>query len=416
MPISPQSVVQPTSDEGVEANHTHRPARQTTAWAVLSIAFGIFVVLVIGAAVAAKHYYDVATEPRTARLSIEEGIVLFRDAVSSTLINGQNDLELREGDGLLVGQGARASILLDDGSRVYLYSGAEVNLNELRKSRFHQGFSGFALGMDKGTARLEVASSSAADSQFTVATPFGYAVLDKGNYGVDVSEGRTRISARSGKATAYSKSGTAELESGEKVLLTESELSGPLPEGDQLVQNGDFVQGFSKWEMLQVDEQGRPVETSERMLATEEVEGANAIAMRVSRYSPLATHNETGLSQNVNRDVQDYESLQLHAAVKVDDQSLSGGGYMGYEYPVMIRVKYRDATGGQIDWSHGFFFRNPENRPTPNGQMVSQGEWFSYSGELMQIKPKPVHIISVEVLGAGHSFTGMVANVSLSGK
>jgi hypothetical protein len=48
--------------------------------------------------------------------------------------------------------------------------------------------------------------------------------------------------------------------------------------------------------------------------------------------------------------------------------------------------------------------------------MVSQGEWFSYSGELMQIKPKPVHIISVEVLGAGHSFTGMVANISLSGK
>ena len=34
----------------------------------------------------------------------------------------------------------------------------------------------------------------------------------------------------------------------------------------------------------------------------------------------------------------------------------------------------------------------------------------------MQVNPKPVYVISVEILGAGHTFDGSVANVSLVGK
>ncbi|HZK67665.1 MAG TPA: hypothetical protein VFD42_09020, partial [Chloroflexota bacterium] len=63
-----------------------------------------------------------------------------------------------------------------------------------------------------------------------------------------------------------------------------------------------------------------------------------------------------------------------------------------------------------------FFYRNPEERPTPNGEMVPQGKWFSYAGELMDLQPKPVQMVSIEVLSAGHSFSGMVSNVSLVGK
>ncbi|HEX2987103.1 MAG TPA: FecR family protein, partial [Chloroflexota bacterium] len=208
MRISPPSVGRQLQiDEESGSNHTHRPTAQTTAWVVLSVAFGIFVVMVIGAFVGAKYYYDTATEPRTARLSIEEGIVLFRDAVSSTLINAPNDFELREGDGLLVGQGARAAILLDDGSKVRLYSGSEMKIDGLRKSRFHRGSTTVSLGLDKGTARLEISPPQADSSEFLITSPYGYALLDRGNYGVEVSEGRTRISVRDGIATAYGKSG-----------------------------------------------------------------------------------------------------------------------------------------------------------------------------------------------------------------
>lgn len=405
----------PGRDEA-EAYSGHRRDAIATAWTVLAGAFLVFLVLVVGAFLAAKNYYETASLSRSATLSLEQGIVLFRDAISSTLINAHDKLELREGDELLVGQGSRASISLGDEGKIQLYAGSQLTLSELRKSRFHEGFSRTAIGLQKGTARIEVGSPSTKSSQFLASTPFGYALLTPGSFGLEVADSRTRISSRQGSATVYGKTGETQLQSGEKVLLSKSELAGPLPEGDQLVTNGDFSQGFARWDKLDNHEPGRPVEPGERMLVNEKTGNLDTTSLRISRVSPAATHNETGLTQLINKDVSDYQSLRLTTDVRVDEQSLSGGGYMGYEYPVMIRVHYRDVNGNQIDWSHGFFFKNVEQRPTPNGQEVQQGQWVSYSTDLMEAKPQPAHIISIDVLGAGHTFSGMVANVGVAGK
>lgn len=370
----------------------------------------------IGASIAAKRYYETASLPRTATLSLERGIVLFRDAVSSTLVNAHDNLLLREGDDLLVGQGARASVALADYGRVLLYPGSELRLSEFRKSRFHDGFTLVALRLAKGTARLEVGTPRTETTRFLVTTPHGSTLLSEGSYGLEVSNSQTRVAAREGSATAYSGDKVVEVKAGEKVLLGRDGVTGPLAEGDQLLLNGDFSQGFARWEMLQVDEPGRPLEPGQRMLIAENVGGRAGVALRLARNSVQASHNETGLTQVINKDVSDYESLTLRADVRVAEQSLSGGGYLGYEYPIMIRVRYRDATDGQIDWSHGFFYKNPEDRPTPNGQEVPQGQWISYLGDLMTVSPRPAYVISMEVLGAGHTFDGMVANVSLVGR
>ncbi len=405
----------PGRDEA-ESYSGHQRDTITTAWVVLTGAFVIFLTLVAGAFLAARNYYETATLSQSATLALEQGIVLFRDPISSTLMNAHDQLELREGDELLVGQGSRASISLADGGKVLLYPGSQVKLTELSKSRFHDGFARTAIGVDKGTARVEVVSSNMKNNQYLVSTPFGYATLTPGSFGVDVTEGRTRISSRQGSATVYAKTGQTQLQSGEKVLLSKSELSGPLPEGDQLIANGDFSQGFAGWNKLDNHEPGRPVEPGQRVLANEKTGDRDITALRISRVSPAATHNETGLTQAVNRDVSDYQFLRLTALVRVDDQSLSGGGYMGYEYPIMIRVHYRDADGNQIDWSHGFFFKNTEQRPTPNGEEIVQSQWKSYSTDLMEAKPKPAQILSIEVLGAGHTFSGALADVGLVGK
>ena len=401
---------------GAEAYAGRRRDSITTAWVVISAAFLVFLALVAGAFLAARSYYETASIPRSGTLSLEQGIVLFRDAISSTLINAHDKLELREGDELLVGQGGRAFVTLGDGGRIQLYSGSQLQLTELSRSRFHDGFTRTAIGLEKGTVRIDVPSPPTRSNRFLVSTPFGYTLLDPGNFGLEVADGRTRISSREGTATVYSKAGEAQLSTGEKVLLTKTELSGPLPEGDQLVANGDFSQGFAQWNKLDNDEPGRPVERGERMLVSDKTSGREMTALRVFRVSPSATHNETGLSQVLNKDVSDYQSLVLKADVRVDEQSLSGGGYMGYEYPVMIRVHYRDAKGNQIDWSHGFFCNNPEQRPTPNGQEVPQSQWVNYSTDLMEAEPKPAQVLSIDVLGAGHTFAGMVANVGLVGK
>ncbi len=404
---------------GGDAGGTTVPSRhdpQTTAWVVLWAAFIVFWALIVGASVGAKRYYDTATLPQAASLSLEQGIVLFRDAVTSTLINAHDDLLLRERDELLVGQGARASVSLFDGSQMRLYPGSQIVLREMRKSRFHDSFARTSIEVQKGTVRLEVVEPSVGNREFRVLTPHGYALLTQGNFGFEVSSSQSRVSARHGSATAASGGGTATAGPGEKLLLSQKAISGPIPEGDQLMVNGDFSQGFAGWEFLTADEPGRPVEPGRRTLLTDRVQEREVVAVRFLRVSPRATHGEIGLTQVINKDVSDYLSLQLHANVRVDEQSLSGGGYMGYEYPIMLRVHYRDATGSQIDWSHGFFHKNPEGRPTPNGEEVPQGQWVAYLGELMEVRPKPAHIISIDVLGAGHSFDGMVSNVGLIGK
>jgi hypothetical protein len=387
-----------------------------TAWVVLTFAFAIFWGLVIGAVIGGKNYYETAFESKNATLSLEAGIVLYRDAVTSTLINASDKMDLREGDEVLVGQGARASVSLFDGTTIALYSGSELSLQELRQSKFHDGFSHETVALNKGTARLQVSSPSTRTSRFVAATPFGSALLNPGNYGLEVSDDQTRFSARAGSALVWSKNGSAGMTSGEKAVVTADSVTGPLPEGDALVKNGSFAQGFSQWTPLDINETGRPEEPGQRTLVPERLGGRDTVALRVQRLSPQGTHNETGLTQLVNKDVSDYQSLRLRANVKVTGQSLSGGGYMGYEYPIMIRVRYRDATGGQIDWTHGFFATNPEGRPTPNGEDVPRGEWVAYDGELTQVNPRPVYIIAVEVLGAGHTFDGSITNVELVAK
>ena len=389
---------------------------QTTAWLVLSTAFAVFWVLIIGAFLGGKHYYETATVPGRATLSLESGIVLFRDAVTSTVVNATDNMEFREGDVVMVGQGASASLSMFGGTKIKLYSGSEIALKEMEKSRFHDGFSRIAIRVDKGTTRFLVGSPPMKSNEFLVTSPYGSALLAPGNYGVEVSDNQTRVSAREGSASVSGNGTPVALTNGEKAILTATGVSGPAPEGDPLIQNGDFAQGFSNWTPIDRNEPGRPVEPGQRTLVPENIDGRQSVALHVKWLSPQETHNETGLAQSVNKDASDYVSLRLKADVKVTGQSLSGGGYMGYEYPMMIRVRYRDNTGGQIDWTHGFFASNPDNSPTPNGEQVPRGQWVSYDGELMDISPRPVYIISVEILGAGHTFDGSIANVSLVGK
>ena len=51
------------------------------------------------------------------------------------------------------------------------------------------------------------------------------------------------------------------------------------------------------------------------------------------------------------------------APSQVRSASLSGGGYLGTEYPLMLRLRYRDAAGNGQTWYRGFYYQNPELRP-----------------------------------------------------
>ncbi|MGE3271125.1 MAG: hypothetical protein AB7P40_20410, partial [Chloroflexota bacterium] len=108
-----------------------------------------------------------------------------------------------------------------------------------------------------------------------------------------------------------------------------------------------------------------------------------------------------------------YRTIAVTGWVKVNEASQSGGGYLGSEYPVMIRISYVDEKGGRPGWTHGFYFSNPEMRPTENGEIIAQGEWYPFLARLTDLPDRPILLRSIEVLSAGHDFDAVVADIRI---
>ncbi len=96
------------------------------------------------------------------------------------------------------------------------------------------------------------------------------------------------------------------------------------------------------------------------------------------------------IEQRIDREVNDMSSLVLRANVKVRHQSLSGGGYLSSEFPLMVRITYRDAYDSQAEWVHGFYYQNDAGNPTTYGQEIAKDQWFPFeSPNLLELLPRP---------------------------
>jgi hypothetical protein len=108
--------------------------------------------------------------------------------------------------------------------------------------------------------------------------------------------------------------------------------------------------------------------------------------------------------------------------VRVDFASLSGGGYLGSEYPMMLRMAYEGPKEGDEPgpWFVGFYVANPENRPAPAGQAERWpvGEWKEYSIDLMNtdLANLPYRLKEFSVMGQGHNYDARVAGIELIGE
>ena len=134
-------------------------------------------------------------------------------------------------------------------------------------------------------------------------------------------------------------------------------------------------------------------------------------------------HTETGISQVINRDVLDFESLALRMDVKLLHQSLSGGGYLSSEFPVMVRIDYKDVYGIDRFWTHGFYYQNVDDYPIqldvwgqPAGEQIPHAVWYPYESKnlmsaLGDIRPARIH--SIRIYSSGWNYQSMVSEVGL---
>ncbi len=384
------------------------------AWIFLCLSFAVWCGLVGTLAVYASNYRRSATDSPPAILSLERGTVFYQGPSTPAQVRARAGMAAEEGGVVEVGDGGRATLGLFDGTSVNLLGAGRLELGTLRVGKFNADHTRLALSLVSGAANLVVAGGLPFGREVVVATPHGVISLTKGDFLVWVQEDGTRVSSYNGQARAEVDDYAIRLRDGQRALLPLDGLPrGPFPIVENLVRNGDFSRQFQGWTMLDKGELGRPDVGGTRRLLEETIAGRKVQALRITRETAKDTHNETGVMQEINRDISAYRNVSFTAWVKISSASLSGGGYLGSEYPIMFRVNYTDEKGGRPGWSHGFYHANPDNRPTPGGELIAPGQWFPYLGRLTDLPDRPAFIRSIEVLSAGHDFDALVTDVRL---
>ncbi len=117
--------------------------------------------------------------------------------------------------------------------------------------------------------------------------------------------------------------------------------------------------------------------------------------------------------QGVNKVVGDYLSLLLRFDVRITYQSLSGGGEQSSEFPMIVRVDYKDANGNPQHWTHGFYYQNDSGYNIINGEQVPQDAPFRFEEDLKKVLVNPQTIESIQFYGSGWDWDAFVSEVEL---
>lgn len=398
-----------------EARAARTPEQaQRLAWRVLLGAFAIWLGLCGGGVYALFNWLGTATVTATAHLEIDQGVVQLQDRGAGPPIIARDGMAMQEGDALEVTEGALARLELPGQAALRLGPRARLVLAKLRAGRFAPAAGALAFQHTAGAVRVEVAPD--APRPLALETPYGTVTVQPGDYVVAVEGPKAQVLVRRGAATvSVGADPPLALAAGERAqLAANAPASGPFAGGANLVANGDFAADLAGWQPRDTQEANRPDRLGVRAIVQEPIDGVPRAALRVSRASRFQTHNETGLAQQLNADVSVYPRLVLSARVKVRSASLSGGGYLDTEYPLMFRLRYRDAAGNGQTWYRGFYYQNPELRPTDHGERVPENTWVRFEVDLAELPEPPVFLYTLEVLGAGHDFDALVADVQLT--
>jgi hypothetical protein len=389
-------------------------AARRRAWICLGSAFAIWCALAGVLLGTGLNYRRNATESPPAVLNVERGTVFYEGVGTADQVRARPGMNADEGSVVEVGDNGRATLELFDGSTIRVLPNSRLELSTLRVGKFNPEHTRAVLGLSEGAAHFTVAGKLPYNRELVLNTPFGPVSLSKGEYLVWVQDDGARVSSYSGRAKAGPDDQAVRIRDGQRAALpVDGFPRGPFPLAENLLKNGDFARQLQGWTMLDKSEPGRPDVGGTRRMVEETIAGRKVQALRIVRDTQKDTHNETGIVQEVERDVTAYRNVAVTAWVKINSASLSGGGYLGSEYPVMFRVNYTDERGGRPGWTHGFYYANRENRPVENGEIVTQGEWFPFLGRLSELPDRPVYIKSIEVLSAGHDFDAVVADIRL---
>ncbi len=329
---------------------------------------------------------------------------------------------------------SRAFMTFFENSTATIYKDAQIALDEMRQPQFgvSEQPNRIVIRQTRGLVRYGVASpvalpgeSKPRPTQFLVRTPNFDAWLNPGSYAFTVDDTGSQMSVREGSAIVVSQDGARQTNVGQgqrivydtRVALAERDPFQPLPAAQDLIVNGTFGSPFdcspnanTAWKCY--SDQGGDGGNINGSIGP--VTKDNRYAIQIKRENSNQNSAITGIRQIIDRDVSDYRTLKLSADIRVDSHNLSGGGYLSTEYPLILRVRYRDVNGDEAEYVRGFYIQNDNNNPTANGELEPQGQWIPIeSSNLLALPVKPFRILAVEIYASGWDYESYIANVRL---
>ena len=285
----------------------------------------------------------------------------------------------------------------------------------MKRGRFVQDRQSLEVAVRQGQVTIGVAPAVAGERQFWLRAPQGAVALSEGSYNLRVDNGVLLLKVRDrGEATVESHPQRMVVAANHRIEIPpQGPLLEPLPAQEELLFNSRFDQGLRGWTWDNII--GFAEGSNDTLGEVRLVDEGGTPVVQILRRDSRGGHVETFLRQDIYRDVSGFSTLKLRVRFKVAYQSLGGGGFVGSEYPVLIRVNYRSA-GGDLFRVFGFYYQNVQNNRTDNGTLVPRNEWVEWEQELMLWDPPPVSIHSVQVSGSGWDYESFIGEVSLSGQ
>ncbi len=396
---------------------------ERVAWTVLSIAFTTFWLLAIGTPLGIRSFLLNSHEPQEARLQVIDGTVLVQKAKGSDPLGVTQGVVLDQGDEILTDATSSATLDLFDRSHVTLYSNTDLTLERLQSPRFglSDRVNDIVLNLTGGLIRIGVALPAERGTRFTVVTPHTQIELAEGSYRIEVANDETQVTVVRGLALLGPGASQIELEQGTRSQVTlDGAPTAPQPAVQNLIDNGSFHDPLAtSWLTSTV------VLTSSVPPARIQVveDGGRQAVQLVRQVGDVGNHTEAAIQQRLDHDVRDFSRLEILLDVKLADQSLPGGGESSSEFPIIVRLDYKDIWGNDNFWTHGFYYQNERGFPIalnpwgqPFGEQIPRGVWFPYeSGNLLNLlgDSKPARITGLKVYASGWNYDSLVSEIQL---
>jgi len=392
---------------------------ERAAWFILLVSFFACCLIAIGTPLSVLWYLDRAVTLELPSLTAINGTtsVQKRGTEEATAVTSSL-ADIPEGSWVYT-HDSQALFTFFDQSTVTLYRDTELALLESQRPRFD--FSSqratIYLLMQRGRMRLDIAAQDRYPLDFRIRTASSRVSLTEGSYIIEVRGDESQVICRYGEATVVAIDEVVKLQRRERVIAKYRKgLSELLPAERNLILNGDFEEPLSMgWEAYNIQSDPAEVEGQASVMG---LEGRHAVLL--SRRGAAQNHAETGIVQRINRDVQDVGSVRLHLSVRLAHQSLPGGGYLSSEFPVIVRVDYKDVYGNDRFVTHGFYYMDPiQDWPITNGEKIPPLVWFPYeSGNLLdwpQLREAPPATVkSLSIYASGWEYDSMVTEAELS--